>query len=332
MTQRAATALARDRSLLDIDADLGAGLTPREQVQAHAHATVPLLDLGAGEWFPERLARGGARPFALLVVQGLLVRDMLLADSTASELLGPGDVIDPRPPADALVPVSVHWTVPDGACVALVDERLRGVVRNWPALGTALMSRMARQGARLSTHRAIAQLPRVDQRLLALFGHLAERWGRVSAAGVIVPMQLTHETLGRLVGARRPTVSLAMKELQRVGTIERRYDGSWIVAHGALAQLAAEATPRAAWQPADAHVTSADAAPAAPSPARISVADLRALQERVQRLREQHAPRMRRSAGILERCALTRRAVDARLRAAGQTSATPSRAGPGAAP
>ena len=62
------------------------------------------------------------------------------------------------------------------------------------------------------------RLTRVERRLKALFWHLAERWGRVSGDGVIVPLALTHRILGQLVGARRPTVSTALSELaERAG-------------------------------------------------------------------------------------------------------------------
>src|SRR3569623_1331628 len=80
---------------------------------------------------------------------------------------------------------------PEAARVAGLDDRLLAILRTWPGVGRILLDRAARRELRLTTHRAIAQLPRVDQRLLAYFGHLAERWGRVGAAGVIVPMQLT---------------------------------------------------------------------------------------------------------------------------------------------
>ena len=46
--------------------------------------------------------------------------------------------------------------------------------------------------------------------------------------GVVVPLQLTHEALGQLVGARRPTVTLALKMLCDRGAIERP-DRSWLV-------------------------------------------------------------------------------------------------------
>jgi hypothetical protein len=59
--------------------------------------------------------------------------------------------------------------------------------------------------------------------------HLAERWGRMGPSGVVVPIELTHGALGRLVGARRPTVTLALGELARDGALVRRNDGSWVL-------------------------------------------------------------------------------------------------------
>jgi hypothetical protein len=42
------------------------------------------------------------------------------------------------------------------------------------------------------------------------------------------PLRLTHETLGALVSAERPTVTLALKRLAEREAVERRGD-SWIL-------------------------------------------------------------------------------------------------------
>src|SRR3954452_8543025 len=200
-------------SLFDIDPELAERLDARQRNEARGHAIVAVADLPAGPWSPEPLLRASARPFALMVVDGMLLRELLLAGSTATELLGPCDIFAAGPPDDALLPTDARWSVPQAARIAVLDDRLLQVLRVWPSVGRVLLDRAARRESRLSTHRAIAQLPRVDQRLLAFFAHLAERWGRVAASGVVVPLHLTHETLGRLIGARRPTVSLALKDL-----------------------------------------------------------------------------------------------------------------------
>jgi DNA-binding IclR family transcriptional regulator len=48
---------------------------------------------------------------------------------------------------------------------------------------------------------------------------------------VVVRLQLTHELIGRLIGARRPTVSLALHALAEEGILERRDADSWRLAH-----------------------------------------------------------------------------------------------------
>jgi hypothetical protein len=88
---------------------------------------------------------------------------------------------------------------------------------------------MAERAQRLAVTQAISQLNRVDRRLLALFWHLAERWGRVSRDGIVVPLALSHRLIGELVGARRPTVSTALAELAREGQLARRQDGTWLL-------------------------------------------------------------------------------------------------------
>ena len=84
---------------------------------------------------------------------------------------------------------------------------------------------------------AISHIQRVDRRVHVLFWHLAERWGRVGKDGVLLPLSLTHRTVGLLIGARRPTVTSAFSELARAGMISRRDDGAWVLRGGAPAEL-----------------------------------------------------------------------------------------------
>src|SRR3954463_5857283 len=197
-------AALRAASLFDIDPELAEGLDARRRAEARARAIVATVDLPAGPWSPTQLSEGVTRPFALMVVDGLVLRELLLAGSTATELLGPCDIVALAPSDDALLPSHAEWMVPQAARIAVLDDRIMQILRTWPGVGRLLLDRAARREARLSTHRAIAQLPRVDQRLLAFFAHLSERWGRVGAEGVVMPLHLTHEPLGRLIGARPP--------------------------------------------------------------------------------------------------------------------------------
>ena len=67
--------------------------------------------------------------------------------------------------------------------------------------------------------RAIASQPRLDVRLALMLWHLASRWGRVEPGGIRLPLPLTHQLLGRLVGAERPSVSHALARLARSGLV-----------------------------------------------------------------------------------------------------------------
>jgi CRP-like cAMP-binding protein len=310
--------VVRAASLFDIDPELAERLDQRQRIEARTRAIVAVADIPPGRWSPERLVDAAARPFALMVVDGLVLRELLLGPSTATELLGPCDIVATGPAGDALLPTDTRWSVPQAARVAILDDRLLQILRAWPSVGRVLLDRSARREAQLSVHRAIAQLPRVDQRLLALFAHVAERWGRVAASGVVVPLQLTHETLGRLIGARRPTVSLALKDLSGDGLLERRLDGSWLLRYAALERLGAESVAPAGWQVADARTIAAPvAAPVADAAQRTvgtahpdpqDMADLRA---RVELLRSQHVSRIARCATALEHARETRRALRA---------------------
>jgi CRP-like cAMP-binding protein len=227
------------RSLLDLDPDLTLGLGPSETARARMETQVSIVALAPGPWSPD-IAATRRRTSAFLVVDGILVRELVLAGATSSELLGPGDLAATLFSADEFLPTAVRWTVAVPSCVALLDERLGAAVQAWPSISAQMLTRAAQQISRLAVHRAIAHLPRVEDRLLALFWHLAERWGHVAPEGVIVPVALTHTMLGRLVGARRPTISLALKELERQGALTRREDGSWMAALDSLAVLKRE--------------------------------------------------------------------------------------------
>lgn len=50
--------------------------------------------------------------------------------------------------------------------------------------------------------------------------------------GVYVDLDVSHRTLGAMVGAQRPTVTLALQELAAERRL-RRVDGGWLLAHDA---------------------------------------------------------------------------------------------------
>ena len=217
--------------LLEADPDLGGLLTGTRRQEAERELVVRVHRLGVGVWDVSRLEGAGADHVGLLLLDGVIAREVIVADHVSAELLGPGDLV--RPWQDAtkadLLPVDVLWSILSPSSFAVLDRRFAGELARWPEVTAALFERLSERSLRLGTTQAISQLTRVDRRLKALLWHLAERWGRVSGDGVVVPLALTHRILGQLVGARRPTVSTALGELAERGELVRRVDGSWVL-------------------------------------------------------------------------------------------------------
>jgi CRP/FNR family cyclic AMP-dependent transcriptional regulator len=219
-------------SLLDADPELGEGLAPAELVAATRAIAVHPRTLEAGPWEPLDEQWPIPPTLGLLVLEGVVTRDIVFAGRTTTELLGTGDVL--RPWEDDVqfdpLPFGVQWHVHETTRVALLDARVALATARWPVLAGALSRRHVRRARSLAFQLAIAQLPRVDDRLLVLLWALAERWGRVSPHGVRLPLALPHRTLATLVGARRPSVTTALSGLARDGLVERVEEG-WLL-HG----------------------------------------------------------------------------------------------------
>jgi CRP/FNR family transcriptional regulator, cyclic AMP receptor protein len=217
--------------LLEVDPELGALLAPARRAEAERDLVVRTHRLSVGPWDVTRLSGASADHVGLLVLDGVITRELVVADHVSAELLGPGDLVRPWQGANTtgLLPVQAVWSVLSTVTLAVLDRRFAAEAARYPEITAALFDRLGERSLRLATTQAISQLTRVDRRLKALFWHLAERWGRVSGNGVVVPLALTHRILGQLVGARRPTVSTALSELAEREELVRRADGSWLL-------------------------------------------------------------------------------------------------------
>lgn len=210
--------------LLEVDPDLGSSLSSEEFAEARQLA-VPAVIVGREDDLTH-FAQPDA--FGLLVLDGLVLAQLRIADQTGMRLLGPGDIVpSEKPLAPMLVVESSLRALPDTR-LAILGREVLFAARRWPSLLTALQLRAAQQAERLTAQLVICQLPRVDQRLLSLLWLLAESWGRVTPTGTALPLKLTHEALGALIGARRPTVTLALRELAERGAIIRQAEG-WLL-------------------------------------------------------------------------------------------------------
>jgi CRP/FNR family cyclic AMP-dependent transcriptional regulator len=221
----------RSAPLLGLDPELGRLLTGERAAVAQRELLVEVFLRTRGPWPVRSLPPGAVMHLGLLVLDGVLAADVVLEDTVSTELLGPGDLLRPWPsPApEGLMGDDTSWTVLADCHVAVLDYRCAASLARYPEIYAVLVERMDLRARRLATTQAIAALNRVDRRLLAILWHLAERWGRVTRGGVLVPLALSHRLLGQLVGARRPTVSSAVAQLVRDGALQRRPDGTWLL-------------------------------------------------------------------------------------------------------
>jgi len=218
--------------LLDLDPDLACDMDPDRATAARSHAIAGVETLTPGDWPPDALdivEPDGA--LGLLVIDGIISRDLKLGGTSFTELIGEGEILRPWDVVGdlAVAPRDVMWTVLDTTRIAILDRRFVARTARWPELTTALFVRAMSRSRSLAVQLAIRSLQRVETRLLLQLWHLAERWGKVSPDGIVLPLQLTHRLLACLVGARRPTVTTALKELTQQGLIARREDGTWIL-------------------------------------------------------------------------------------------------------
>jgi len=217
--------------LLDADRDLARRLGANVS-EARAAAIAGAVALPRGRWNPAIAAKRIRGGFGLLVLRGLLMRDLEGSEALGAELLAEGDLLGPDDGTEErLLGLQPQWEVLEPARLLVLDHNFAQRIAAFPALGSALVDRAHERARRTAIALALSHLPRVEDRLHRLLWHLADRRGRVSSDGIVLSLPLTQEQLGRLVGARRPTVSLALRSLRERGLVRRGQADEWILSH-----------------------------------------------------------------------------------------------------
>jgi CRP/FNR family transcriptional regulator, cyclic AMP receptor protein len=189
-------------------------LPPDQQRRMHAVLDAcPTIDLPAGSVrgrgdLPDATVLVVEEGIALLVAEGEAGRRIVLA------LAEPGAVLVP-PAADAgltgLTPARVT-AVSRGAYDALLREP-----RAAAALTSALFNAVCDREESLA---AFARFPHVE-RVRAKLLQLARTHGKVTEAGVVIDLPLTHDALAEMVGSARETVTWALRQLTDEGFVGR---------------------------------------------------------------------------------------------------------------
>jgi CRP/FNR family cyclic AMP-dependent transcriptional regulator len=216
--------------VLRADPDLAAGIEPARLDAARRACLAPRAEVPRGAWDPATASPAAADGFGLLLLSGFLVRRVARGGRFGAELVGPGDLLRPWQTigATASPPFEPSWSVVAAAELAVLGADFVARAAPYPSVAVALVDRAMLRSRHLALTMAAVQQPRVDRRLHALLWQLADRWGRIGPDGVSVEVPLTHELLGELVAARRPSVTTALAALAGAGQV-RRDGGRWLL-------------------------------------------------------------------------------------------------------
>jgi CRP/FNR family cyclic AMP-dependent transcriptional regulator len=232
--------------LLRLDPSLGAGIDRRDRRLARRLAVAPVVTVPPGRWRREQLIRGVDERGGLgcVVAAGILASDIVLDGRTTTQLLGRGDLLPLLDGPELVADAARIFGAADPVLLAVLDAAFLDVIRRWPTIAAALLVRAQQQLESSAVRQAIAQLPSADQRIVALFWHLAQRWGTARDGHIAVPLAVGHEGIARMVGGRRPTITASLGRLAARGFLTRRANGTWLLASESRALLS---SAHAAW-------------------------------------------------------------------------------------
>lgn len=225
---RADTARATVR-LLEVDRGLADALDERSRAEAEALAVADVLAVQPGTWTSELRQEGWRRGLGLLMLEGLLVREVKVKRRSFLELLGPGDLIRPwtdRPERAPSVSASPKWEVLTPARLAVLDRELGLRLSQWPELIGVLLDRAEERSRSLAVQLALRQEGRIEERLRFILWHLARRWGETDGERVVLRLgPLSPQVLGRMAATTPSSAADALRRLQERGVVERLEGG-----------------------------------------------------------------------------------------------------------
>jgi len=217
-------------AVLRADPELAERLEDPRRAHAEGLSVARVVRRDPGSWEAADDAGHARDGLGLLVVDGTLVRRVGMAGRRGAELLSVGDVLQParHDGEEATLPFDATWHVLTPLRLAVLDLAWMARMAPYPEVMAEIASRIMLRSRRLASLLTITQQHRLDDRIQLLFWQLADRYGRVGPEGVRLDLRLTHELIGHLVGAHRPSVSVALARLQDAGVL-RLEAGRWVL-------------------------------------------------------------------------------------------------------
>jgi CRP/FNR family transcriptional regulator, cyclic AMP receptor protein len=223
--------------VLEVDPELGAAIPPDEFAEALRASRAPVRAARVGEFefdpLPD-LASLGA-----LILEGMIVVRIEFGGSAHLEVLGAEDVVNPWH-LEASPTLAEHVTVyvVKSGYVALLDRDFALRMARWPEVSAALVRRLVVRARRMILRASILSRPRVDERIALMFWLLGDQFGNVTPEGLLVRLPFTHNQLGEIVGAKRSTVTLAIRQLVAADRLRIPARNQWLLPHHELTRLA----------------------------------------------------------------------------------------------
>ncbi len=214
-----------------------ADLSVEERAWAVRHLVVPLVTVETGTWnwasMPEPRA-------GVIILDGLLAHRVTLAGQVGTDLLGRNHVVHPwrsEPKVAALVD-DFEWRALAPTTLGVLDREYLAVVARVPSLAPMVAALSVDHSSMVACQMATLAQPHMEDRLLMLFWHMAERWGSRTPAGVTLELPgLTQSVLAEAIAASRQSVSRAVSLLRTLDLIRGR-DGRWLLLEDAPAARA----------------------------------------------------------------------------------------------
>lgn len=217
--------------VLELDSDLTGDLLPGERARAVDASGAVTVTWFPGEQpaLPETVLLPGS--IGLLVLEGALALRISRGKRVRSELLGPEDLLRPWVTSEDWVDGSSDftWEMLGPVRLAVLDRRFAAAMAPWPTVLSRLLDRQALRARRLCLQMTASSSPRGEERVGLLLWMLAERWGKVTPRGVVLPFPLTHRLLAEMTGSRRPTVTSAVVRLRREGFLSTLADHRFVL-------------------------------------------------------------------------------------------------------
>src|SRR6202012_5646494 len=152
--------------LLDVDADLADAFDPRSRMVVRQVAPAPLVEVPVGRECAGGSTAGPAG-LGMLLVDGLVALEVRVGDRTATELLGPGDLLQPQRSStvDHLLERQVTRRALVRCRPGFLDADFADRRRPWPQIVLTLLRRSEQRAVELDVQRAITSHPSLEVRL-----------------------------------------------------------------------------------------------------------------------------------------------------------------------